>query len=223
MKILVSGFEPFGGSRVNPTEQLIFDLQSLSFSGVEIRTVLLPVVFDKCARLLMEEIRSFQPDAVLACGVAGGRADITPERIAINMKDIAEDAPYPDNAGVRPHEQPIEEDGPDGLFTTLPVSRMVKTMREAGIPASISYSAGTYICNNTMYVLLNEIKKTAKAMLGGFIHFPASPEMAAAKPGMPSMSQESMLRGLKLMIEVTIEELRALEHHPQRQGGSCSM
>ncbi|NMO97833.1 pyroglutamyl-peptidase I [Paenibacillus lemnae] len=207
MKLLVSGFEPFGGSLINPTEGLIRDLQKMAFANAEIRIILLPVHFDECADLLLSEIRTWQPDAVIACGVAAGRTAITPERIAVNLKDIAADAPYPDNRGARPQDEPIDPEGPDGLFTKLPVRRMVQQMKEAGIPAAISYSAGTFICNNTMYAVLNDIRQYDRKILGGFVHFPASTDMAADKPGMPSLSHETMLKGLEIIIQTTIDEI----------------
>ncbi|WP_422656990.1 pyroglutamyl-peptidase I [Paenibacillus sp. EC2-1] len=207
MKILISGFEPFGGSKMNPTEQLIQDIVHVSFEGVEIKTLLLPVYFDECADLILQEIQSFEPDAVIACGVAAGRTAITPERIAINIKDIAPDSPYPDNRGVRPQDEPIHPDHPDGLFTNLPIRKMVERLRDQGIPALISNSAGTYICNNTMYALLDHMRINQVPKLGGFIHFPASIEMATDKPSMPTMHQDTMLKGLQIIIQTTIDEL----------------
>lgn len=207
MKILISGFVPFGGSKINPTEKLLEDIIHRPFEGAEIKTLLLPVHYDECAELLLEEVQSFRPDAVIACGVAAGRTAITPEKIAVNLKDIAPDAPYPDNKGRRPQDEPINPEGPDGLFTSLPVRSMVNRLKEAGIPASISYTAGTYICNNTMYALLDYIRSQQSSMLGGFVHFPASTEMAAEKPSLPTLGYETMVKGLEIIVQVTVDEL----------------
>lgn len=211
MKILISGFEPFGGSKVNPTEKLIQEIINIPFEGAELKTVLLPVYFDDCAELLMSEIQSFEPDAVIACGVAAGRTAITPERIAINVKDIAPDSPYPDNRGGRPQDESIHPDHPDGLFTRLPIRGMVNRMREQGIPSAISNTAGTFICNNTMYAVLDYIRIHQLPMLGGFIHFPASTEMAADKPSMPTLHHDTMLKGLEIIIQTTIDEMKAIK------------
>ncbi|HAF96760.1 pyroglutamyl-peptidase I [Paenibacillus lactis] len=206
-KILISGFEPFGGSAINPTERLINDIKNESFADAEIRTVLLPVHYDECAELLLKEVRTFEPDAVIACGVAGGRTAVTPERIAINTKDVPPESVIADNRGARPQDEPIDPEGPDGLFATLPIRAMVNRMKEAGIPAAVSNTAGTYICNNTMYAVLNEIRKRQLPILAGFVHFPASTEMALEKPGLPTLSHDTMLRALKVIVRTTIDEL----------------
>jgi pyroglutamyl-peptidase len=212
MKILISGFEPFGGSTVNPTEKLVRAIAEETFTGVALKTVLLPVYFDDCVDLLLQEIEEFRPDAVISCGLAGGRTGITPERIAVNLKDIAPDAPYPDNKGARPEDMSINPDGPDGLFTKLPIRRMVSCLKEAGIPASISYTAGTFICNNTMYGVLDYIRKNDLSMIAGFVHFPASEEMAEEHPAWTTLPQEIMLQGLRTIIQSTIEELQNVFH-----------
>lgn len=206
-KILISGFEPFGGSSINPTERLIHDIKSESFANAEVRTVLLPVHYDECAELLLKEVRNYGPEAVIACGVAGGRTAVTPERIAINTKDVPPESVIADNLGARPQDEPIDPDGPDGLFSTLPIRAMVNRMKEAGIPATVSNTAGTYICNNTMYAVLNEIRKRQLPILAGFIHFPASTEMALEKPGLPTLSHETMLRALTVIVRTTLDEL----------------
>lgn len=214
MKILISGFEPFGGSSLNPTERLIEDIVNIPFENTELKTILLPVHFDECAELLLREIESYHPDAVISCGVAAGRTSITPERIAVNVKDIEPDAPYSDNRGARPQDELIRPGSPDGLFTRLPARKMVERMREQGIPASMSNTAGTFICNNTMYAVLDYIRIHQLPMLGGFVHFPASTEMAVDKPSLPTLTHEMMLKGLEMIIQTTIdevEEMRATE------------
>jgi pyroglutamyl-peptidase len=209
MKILISGFEPFGGHSINPTQQLIEDFKTDAIPGAEIRTVLLPVRFDECVELLIKEIQAFMPDALISCGLASGRLAITPERIAINIKDIAPDAIYLDNNGARPEAQSINPDGPDGLFTTLPIRKMVDRMKAAGIPSSISNTAGTFICNNTMYGVLDYIRNNNRSILAGFVHFPASTEMATGNPELPSISQQHMLEALRIVVQTTVDELQA--------------
>ncbi|KZS43409.1 peptidase C15 [Paenibacillus glucanolyticus] len=206
IKILISGFEPFGGSSINPTERLVEEIRHDSFQGAEIRTILLPVHYDECAEILLQEMRAYVPDAVIACGVAGGRTAITPERIAVNIKDIPPESTISDNRGARPQDELIDPDGPDGLFSSLPIRLMVNRLKEAGIPASVSNTAGTYICNNTMYAILNEIRIQQLTAIGGFVHFPASTEMAVEKPGLPTLSHETMLDALRVIVQSTIDE-----------------
>lgn len=204
MKILVTAFEPFGGDSVNPTEKLLEDIGKERFDGAEIHTRLLPVVFDECADKLLETVEAIRPDAVICCGLASGRTSITPEQIAINLKEVPKESSVGDNKGNRPYDERVNPEGPDGLFSLLPVREMVEKMKEQGIPASISYSAGTFICNNTMYALLDYIRTNRLSMIGGFVHFPASEEMVASKPSLPSLSHDTMLKGLKTMIQTLL-------------------
>ncbi|WMT38871.1 pyroglutamyl-peptidase I [Paenibacillus sp. D2_2] len=204
MKILITAFEAFGGDSINPTERLLADIGEEKISGAEIHTLILPVVFDVCADKLLEVVRVLRPDAVICCGLASGRTSITPEQIAINLKEVPKESSVADNKGNRPFDERINPDGPDGLFSLLPVRELVDSMKEQGIPAVISYTAGTFICNNTMYALLDYIRVHQLPMVGGFVHFPASEEMAAAKPSLPSLSHETMLKGLKVMIHTLL-------------------
>lgn len=205
MKVLITAFEAFGEDAINPTERLLADIGKEQITGAELHTLLLPVVFDECADRLLEAVRALQPDAVICCGLASGRTSITPEQIAINLKEVAKESSVADNNGNRPYDERINPDSPDGLFSLLPIRKMVDNMKEQAIPATISYSAGTYICNNTMYALLDYIRIHQLPMIGGFVHFPASQEMAVAKPSLPSMSQETMLKGLKVMIHTLMQ------------------
>lgn len=205
MKILITAFEPFGGDSVNPTQKLIEDIGKEPMEGAEIHTLLLPVIFDECSDKLIQAMESIQPDAVVCCGLASGRTSITPEQIAINLKEVPKESAISDNNGNRPFDEAVNTDGPDGLFSRLPVREMVESMKEQGIPASISYSAGTFICNNTMYALLDYIRIHELPIAGGFVHFPASEEMAALKPSLPSLSHDTMLKGLKTILEVLMK------------------
>lgn len=206
MKILISGFEPFGGMTINPTEALVHEITRIPFAGAEIYGTLLPVNYDECVRLLIEEVERVQPDVVISCGLAAGRTAITPERIAINVKDTGGEHNIGDNRGEKPVDVPIVEGGPDGLFATLPIRTIVNRLKEAGIPAQISNTAGTFICNNTMYGLLHYIRERNLPIQAGFIHFPASTELSVQKPSMPGLPQSILLDGLKVIVETVIGE-----------------
>ncbi|MDR6718877.1 pyroglutamyl-peptidase I [Paenibacillus sp. 2003] len=203
VKILISGFEPFGGDAVNPTGALMEALANELIEGAELKTVLLPVHFDECADLLIAEMEAYGPDVVIACGLAKGRTSITPERIAVNVKDIPPGS-YADNQGQRPVDEPIVEGSPDGLFSTLPIRAMVNDMSAAGIPATVSNTAGTYICNNTMYRVLEYIRVRQLPIRAGFVHFPASTEMAVLQPSVPSLPIPMMLDALRIMIRTVL-------------------
>lgn len=205
VKILISGFEPFGGDAVNPTGALMDALANEVIEGAELKTVLLPVHFDECADQLIAEMEAYRPDVVIACGLAKGRTSITPERIAVNVKDIPPGS-YADNQGQRPVDEPIVDGSPDGLFSTLPIRAMVNDMSAAGIPATVSNTAGTYICNNTMYRVLDHIRVGQLPIRAGFVHFPASTEMAVLKPSVPSLPIPMMLDALRIMIRTVVAE-----------------
>ncbi|WFA83074.1 pyroglutamyl-peptidase I [Paenibacillus sp. FSL K6-1122] len=205
VKILISGFEPFGGDAVNPTGALMDALANEVIEGAELKTVLLPVHFDECADLLIAEMEAYRPDVVIACGLAKGRTSITPERIAVNVKDIPPGS-YADNQGQRPVDEPIVDGSPDGLFSTLPIRAMVNDMSAAGIPATVSNTAGTYICNNTMYRVLDHIRIGHLPIRAGFVHFPASTEMAVLQPSVPSLPIPMMLDALRIMIRTVVAD-----------------
>lgn len=204
MKILISGFEPFGDSPINPTQELLERIAEDLFEDIEVHTLLLPVRYDDCANRLLEETERLRPDAVIACGLAAGRTAVTPERIAINMKDTES---YADNGGRSPQDESIREGGPDGLFTTLPIRQIVEELRAANIPSSISNTAGTYICNNTMYALLDSLQQKEEKALAGFVHFPASTRLSALKPTLPSLPQETLLDALRIIVRVTAQAI----------------
>ncbi|MCL6660507.1 pyroglutamyl-peptidase I [Paenibacillus amylolyticus] len=205
VKILISGFEPFGGDAVNPTGALMEALAYEVIEGAELKTVLLPVHFDECADLLIAEMEAYRPDVVIACGLAKGRTSITPERIAVNVKDIPPGS-YADNQGQRPVDEPIVDGSPDGLFSTLPIRAMVNDMSAAGIPAAVSNTAGTYICNNTMYRVLDHIRVGKLPIRAGFVHFPASTKMAVLQPSVPSLPTHMMLDALQIMIRTVVAD-----------------
>jgi pyroglutamyl-peptidase len=207
MKILISGFEPFGKMSINPTEELLKEAEKFAIEEVEITTILLPVNYDECAESLIAKMDEIQPDIVISCGLAAGRTAITPERIGINVKDTGSGDPYPDNRGNVPVDELIDGTGPDGLFSTLPIRQIEKNLKAEHIPASISNSAGTFICNNTLYAVLNHIRKNNLPIKAGFIHFPASTAMSARNPSLASLPQDLMARALKVIVETCVREV----------------
>ena len=167
MKVLFTGFEPFGSEKRNPSWEAVKLLPG-KMGETEIVKLELPVVYDECGSLLEEAIREHQPDAVICVGQAGGRTSIAVENFALNVKA----AKSPDNAGVVHEGTKIAANGPAAYESTLPVQRMVSSMEAAGIPAAVSYCAGTYVCNNVMYHLLHYAAQNAPDMKAGFIHLP---------------------------------------------------
>ena len=204
MKILVTAFEPFGGELLNASREAL-TLAEENTAGADIVKLILPVVFGESARLLERAVQREAPDAVLCLGEAGGRDLITPERVAINL----EDARIPDNAGDQPKDRPVEPGGPDACFSTLPVKRMALAIREAGLPASVSLSAGSFVCNHLMYSLLRFCRKEYPRTRAGFMHLPLLTAQAAAKtPPLPGFEAEDLARGIEAAIEAIAQSLR---------------
>ncbi|KMJ55450.1 peptidase C15 [Bacillus sp. LL01] len=195
-KLLLTGFEPFLDHADNPTRLLADTLDSEMIGEYVVKSAVLPVTFSEAAEVVVAKMKEYQPDAVMMLGLAAGRNRITPERVAINCSDGDVD-----NNGVRKQDEPIIADGPAAYFSTLPIRKYVDTLREAGIPAAISNTAGTYVCNNIMYQTLHYIEEKQLNAPAGFVHVPASSQMAIATPGVASMSEAEMLRAVRLMIE----------------------
>lgn len=201
MKILITGFQPFGGEAINPAYEAVKRLPD-KVNGAQIIKKEIPVVFDEAGDMVDKLIQSEGPDAVICVGQAGGRKGITPERIGINLQE----ARIPDNAGKAPVDKKVREDGPAAYFTLLPVKRMVEEMRAEGLEASVSYSAGTYVCNDVMYRLLYGIERFYPAVKGGFIHVPFCKEQIVGKDGVPYMELEDIAKGLEICIRVLTEK-----------------
>lgn len=199
--ILVTGFGPFGGEPVNPALEAVKVLNGKTIAGVKVVTRELPVVGHQCIEDMIRFIQELDPVLVLAVGQAGGRVDITPERVAINVDDYR----IKDNAGRQPVDEPIVADGPAAYWSTLPIKAMVNRLRENGIPASVSNSAGTYVCNNIFYGLMHYLAGEGSRRRGGFIHIPFLPEQAARNAGQPSLALETIVRGLELAIEAALQ------------------
>jgi pyroglutamyl-peptidase len=160
-----------------------------------------PTAFDTSAEVLLNEISRINPDIVLCVGQAGGRPCLTVERIAINL----EDASIPDNKGSQPQDTAIVPGGPDAYFSNLPIKAMVQAMNQSGVPALVSNTAGTFVCNYVMYRLLHFINTQSKAMKGGFIHVPYSPQQVLSRPSMPSMSLSDIQKGLLAAVKACVE------------------
>ena len=192
MKIIVTGFDPFGGEKINPSIECVKALPEIE--GVELIRLELPTVFKESAKRLNEVINDVKPDAVLSVGQAGGRAGITMERIAINV----DDARIPDNISQQPIDEEIQVEGEAAYFSTMPIKRIVKAIREAGISAEVSNSAGTFVCNHIMYQALFAAKKADKPFKAGFMHIPFIPEQTADKPSLPL---EESTKALQIAIE----------------------
>lgn len=201
MKIVITGFDPFGGEKINPAWEAVKSLPD-KVGDIEVVKVQVPTVFKKSAKKLFEAIDREKPDAVVCVGQAGGRFDITVERVGINI----EDGRIPDNEGYQPIDTAIFEDGENAYFATLPIKAMVDEMKKENIPASVSNSAGTYVCNHLMYSLLYYLdKKGLKNVRGGFIHVPFIPEQVVDKKNMPSMELSRITRGLEIALKAIAE------------------
>jgi len=199
MKILVTGFDPFDGDSINPALELIKQLPE-EIDGCEIITLEVPTVFHKSIQVIKQAIDTHHPDAVLSVGQAGGRVDMTVERIGINC----DDARIPDNEGNSPVDEKVFEDGDDAYLLTLPVKAMVKAIQDAGVPASVSNTAGTFVCNHVAYGVAYLARKYYPDMKTGFMHIPFLPYQAAEKRGMPSISLESLKTGTVAAIKAII-------------------
>ncbi|MEK3980045.1 pyroglutamyl-peptidase I [Psychrobacillus sp. FSL K6-2836] len=196
-KLLLTGFEPFLSFTVNPTMKIVEELDGKTIGEYEVISRVLSVDFAKSGAQLIHQLEEIKPDAVMSLGLAGGRYKITPERIAINVKDGAAD-----NQGHTPLDETIQLDGEPGYFSTLPVRSMVDELIKEGLPATISNTAGTYLCNNVMYEALHYAKMNNLDMPTGFIHIPASHELAIQHGKIPSWSHADLKRGIEICIAV---------------------
>lgn len=190
-QLLITGFDPFGGETVNPSWEAVKQLDN-TIGSYQLTKLQLPTVFGKAADALLSAAKELQPDAILSIGQAGGRAGITPEVIGINLRE----ARIPDNAGNQPVNQPIVPDGPAAYFATVPVREMAAAMQTGGIPCTLSYSAGAFVCNDVLYSVLHHYHGTDTRV--GFLHVPFLPQQA--KENQPFMTLDEIVRGLTLAI-----------------------
>ncbi|RVU22640.1 pyroglutamyl-peptidase I [Streptomyces antnestii] len=194
-RVLITGFEPFGGERVNPSWQAASLVADQPPAGLTVTAVQLPCLFGESLAVLRRAVQETRPDLVVCVGQAGGRPGVTVERVAVNV----DDARIPDNAGARPIDEPVVPGGPAAYFSTLPIKACVAAMREAGVPAAVSNTAGTFVCNHVAYGLGHLIATELPGVRGGFVHVPWAPEQvpdgtAAALPA------ETVARGLRALL-----------------------
>ena len=192
--VLLTGFEPFHRASSNPTEEIVRIIESEKLPNV--MTGVLPVEFGRSGTLACQLIDENKPDVVISLGQAEGRTDITPEKIAINL----DHGRIPDNAGNMPNNAAIIQGGPDGLFSTLPVEDMVSALNIENLPASISYSAGTFVCNNLFYLIQFHCK--GKSIQSGFVHVPLMESQASEFPGMPTLDIDKMATAIKIILRL---------------------
>ena len=193
-RVLLTGFEPFHKASSNPTQEIVRVIEAENLPNVV--TSVLPVEFGRSGLIACQLIDEVKPDVVIALGQAEGRTEITPEKIAINL----DHARIPDNAGNMPNNVEIISGGADGLFSTLPIDQIVEKLKSAGIPASLSYSAGTFVCNHLFYSIQNYCKD--KNIKSGFVHVPLMESQASEFPGLPTMPLNQMVEAVKLMIKI---------------------
>ncbi|MFC4354332.1 pyroglutamyl-peptidase I [Chryseomicrobium palamuruense] len=203
-KLMLTGFEPFLSFTVNPTMKIVEELDGQQIGGYQIVGKILSVDFKQTGDQLVELLDKEQPDALISLGLAGGRYKITPERIALNFNDVV--ATNTDNSGNAPIDEPIVEGGPAGYLSTLPYRNMINRLLESGYPSEISNSAGTYLCNHTMYKGLHYFAEKGMNVPSGFIHIPASHELAIQHGRIPSWGHQDLLESIKICIEVLGEE-----------------
>lgn len=198
MKILITAFEPFGGETINPAQEVLALLPD-QINGAQLIKLMVPTVFHLSVQAVCEALRQHLPDFVLMLGQAGGRAGISVERIAINI----DDADLPDNAGAQPVDQAIEPSGPAARFVTLPIKKMAAAIRDAGLPAHISNTAGTFVCNHLLYGVLHHIAQSGLPTRAGFLHLPYLPQQAGSKePPAPGMELKDQVLGLEAALSV---------------------
>ena len=201
--VLVTGFEPFDGAEINPSQEVARNLNGTVIAGHTVVGALLPCVFGAAIPELQRLLRGHRPSLVICVGQAGGRAAITPERVAINI----DDARIPDNAGAQPVDRPVVRGGPAAYFSTLPVKAIVAALRAAGLPSEVSSTAGTFVCNHVFYGLMH-VLRTQKGVRGGFIHLPFLREQA--QEGQASLTLEDMVFGVALAVDTALRRKKDL-------------
>lgn len=199
MKVLITGFDPFDKEKVNPSWEAVNSLPN-NIEGNEIIKLQLPTVFKKSAEKLFENIKNLKPDVVICVGQAGGRYEISLERVAINI----DDARIKDNEGNQPIDETIFSDGDSAYFSTLPIKAIRDELKNIPIPAAVSNTAGTFVCNHIMYSLLYYIDKNNLNIKGGFIHVPYIIEQILDKPNTPYMPKEMIVKALETVIKTTV-------------------
>ena len=204
--VLLVGFDPFNGAASNPSGAAVALVAEHWTGEAILHTARLPTVFADSQRIVRSLIAETKPDLVIAVGLANGRAAITPERVAINLND----ARIPDNAGDQPRDLPVVAGGPDAYFSTFPVKALVAALRHASIPAAVSYSAGTFVCNHVFYTIMHELAVHHPHAKGGFIHVPASPA-ESADGSTPTLPMSMIAEALRIAIQTCLAPTDPLE------------
>lgn len=202
MRILITGFEPFGGDSVNPSADLVQALAAVSLPSLDLAAAILPCAFRAMPLALRAAIERYEPEAILSFGLAGGRAGLSVERVAINVID----ARIADNEGARPLDEPVIAGGPAAYFSTIPIKAVFARVREAGIPVAVSQTAGTFVCNAALYVALHLAATAYPGIRSGFIHVPFLPSMPEAIAGAPSLNFGMLQDAGKIILETLRDE-----------------
>ena len=197
-RVLISGFEPFGGSNLNSSQLVVEAISKESFSGLDLFTVILPVEFGKAADVLLSKVKEIDPEIIIAFGQAEGRKALTPEKIAINL----DSARIPDNAGELRVNKVIIEKGADGYFSTLPIEKMVEAVKECGLESEVSLTAGAFLCNHIFYHLQHKFLESR--VKSGFVHLPLVNEQIAQYPNQPSWALKDLVQGVRAAILSTL-------------------
>jgi pyroglutamyl-peptidase len=206
MRVLITGFEPFGGEGVNPSWAASEQVAATRRDGLDITAVRLSCVYGKAIEELRAAVARTDPELVLCTGQAGGRSGLSVERVAVNV----DDARIPDNAGNQPVDEPVVPGGPVAYLSSLPVKACVAAVREAGLPASVSGTAGNFLCNHVFYGLAHLIATERPGLRGGFVHVPYAPEQVVGRSE-PSMSVPDIARGLAVIVETAARTTRDLK------------
>jgi pyroglutamyl-peptidase len=202
-RVLVTGFEPFECDPVNPSWEVARALDGWACEGAQVKAVQLPCVFGRAIERLDQALDEWQPQLVVGLGMAGGRTEISPERVAVNV----DDARIPDNAGQRPIDVAVVAGAAAAYFSTLPIKAIVRDLRAAGVPASVSNTAGTFVCNHVYYALMHRmaVRPALAGARGGFVHLPCLPEQAARLPGaVPSMALATQVEALRTLLRTAL-------------------
>ena len=201
MNVLITGFEPFGDSIINPSQKLVESTSDNNLNKIQLIKRILPVDYDQAPKILLDTINRHQPDVVLAFGLSLGRPRISLERVAVNLMDFR----IPDNEGIQIMDQPVVKGGPAAYFPTIPIRAILNSLRAADIPVELSLSAGSFICNQIFYTLMHHIASKHLPILAGFIHLPAQPEQAArSEKPIPSVDLEKDRQALNLILTLLL-------------------
>lgn len=219
MRVLLTGFEPFGGSAVNPSQKVVESLAQgrsrLAERGIDLRTLILAVEAKRGPSALLRAIDRVKPDAVMCLGESGRATAITIERVFINLADYR----IADNAGTFIANKPIARGGPAAYFTTLPFERLRDAVRDAGVAAELSLSAGAFLCNHVAYALAHHLAKRDREIPAGFVHLPRLPEQVRGQRGKPSMPLDDMVRAVETMLQTMTPKSRRTSGQTRRRRG----